>query len=81
MTLRTNLSTRPFYNERAVQAVLGLAAVLIVIVSLFNMTQLWSLTGRDRRLVAEAGAAESRAEGLRRPVDLGDAAQAQDQDR
>ena len=54
MTLRTNLSTRPFYNERAVQAVLGLAAILIVIVTMFNMTRLWSLTGRDRRLVAEA---------------------------
>ena len=31
MTLRTNLSTRPFYNERAVQAVLGLAAIVVVV--------------------------------------------------
>ena len=65
MTLRTNLSTRPFYNERAVQAILGLAAVVVVILTIVNMTRLWSLTGTDRRLVAEAQAAESRIEALR----------------
>ena len=65
MTLRTNLSTRPFYNERAVQAILGLAAVVVVILTIVNMTRLWSLTGTDRRLVAEAQAAESRTEALR----------------
>jgi hypothetical protein len=65
MSLRTNLSTRPFYNERAVQAILGLAAILLVIVTILNMTRLWSLTARDRRLVAEAQAAEARTEALR----------------
>ena len=65
MTLRTNLSTRPFYNERAVQAILGLAAVVVVILTIVNMTRLWSLTGTDRRLVTEAQAAESRTEALR----------------
>jgi hypothetical protein len=65
MTLRTNLSTRPFYNERAVQAILGLAAIVIVVLTIFNMTRLWSLTGRDRRLVAEAKDAESKTEALR----------------
>jgi hypothetical protein len=68
MTLRTNLSTRPFYNERAVQALLALAAVVVVILTIFNMTRLWSLSGRDRRLVAEAQAAESRTEALRADV-------------
>ena len=68
MTLRTNLSTRPFYNERAVQAILGLAAILVVIVTIVNMTRLWSLTARDRRLVAEAEAAEARTEALRTDV-------------
>ena len=65
MTLRTNLSTRPFYNERAVQTILGLAAIVIVIVTIFNLTRLWSLTSRDRRLVAEAQTAEARTETLR----------------
>jgi hypothetical protein len=68
MTLRTNLSTRPFYNERLVQALLGLAAAIVVIVTLFNMTRLWTLSGRDRRLVAEAQAAEGRTETLRADV-------------
>ncbi len=65
MTLRTNLSTRPFYNERAVQAVLGLAAIVVVLVTIFNMTRLWALTAHDRRLVAEAQAAEARIDALR----------------
>jgi hypothetical protein len=68
MTLRTNLSTRPFYNERAVQAALALAAIVVVVVTIFNMTRLWSLTGQDRRLVAEAKAAESRTDALRADV-------------
>jgi hypothetical protein len=68
MTLRTNLSTRPFYNERAVQAILVLAAILVVVVTIVNLTRLWSLTGRDRRLIAEAEAAESRIESLRADV-------------
>ena len=68
MTLRTNLSTRPFYNERAVQALLGLAALLIVVATIYNMTRLWSLSGRDRHLMAEAQAAETRTEVLRADV-------------
>ena len=29
--LRTNLSTRPFYNERGVHGVLGVAALIVVV--------------------------------------------------
>lgn len=66
--LRTNLSTRPFYNERIVQVLLALAAGVVVILTIFNAiriiglsrqnTELSSLIGRDRneavRLNAEA---------------------------
>ena len=38
--LRTNLSTRPFYNERAVQMALVAAAVLILAVTAFNAIEL-----------------------------------------
>ena len=31
--LRTNLSTRPFYNERAVQLALGALALLVLAVT------------------------------------------------
>ena len=60
--LRTNLSTRPFYNERAVQVLLGLAAVLVVLLTAFNAvriitlsrqnTELSSLVNRDRQEAA-----------------------------
>ena len=35
--LRTNLSTRPFYNVRAVRALLGLFALVVVGFTLFNV--------------------------------------------
>jgi hypothetical protein len=68
MTLRTNLSTRPFYNERAVQAALALVAFVVVVVTIFNMTRVLSLTGRDRRLVQAAETAEARTNELRRDM-------------
>jgi hypothetical protein len=66
--LRTNLSTRPFYNERIVHLLLGLAAVVVVLLTAFNAiriialsrqnTELSGLITRDRgeadRLIAEA---------------------------
>ena len=66
--LRTNLSTRPFYNERAVHLLLAVAAVLVVVLTAFNVlrivmlsrqnTELSSIVNRDRdeaqRLTREA---------------------------
>ena len=66
--LRTNLSTRPFYNERAVHIVLAVAAGLVVVLTAFNAirtlqlsrqnTEFSTLINRDRneaqRLNAEA---------------------------
>ena len=65
---RTNLSTRPFYNERAVHVVLALAAALVLVLTAFNAiriialsrqnTEFSALINRDRseaqRLTAEA---------------------------
>ena len=42
--LRTNLSTRPFYNLRAVQVALGALALLVVVLTLLNLVQLIRLT-------------------------------------
>ena len=36
LVLRTNLSTRPFYNERAVHVLLALAALIVVVLTAFN---------------------------------------------
>jgi hypothetical protein len=68
MTLRTNLATRPFYNERAVQAAVLAVVVLVVAATFFNVWQLASLTSRDRGLGAESDAADARARTLRQQI-------------
>lgn len=63
--LKTNLSTRPFYNIRAVQIVLGLLALLVAVLTLVNLVQLIRLTGSERALGARAEQAETEAQRLR----------------
>ena len=63
--IRTNLSTRPFYNARAVRALLGLFALIVVAATAYNAAQLVRLTGSQRTLGAKASAAEVEAERLR----------------
>jgi Tfp pilus assembly protein PilN len=63
--LRTNLSTRPFYNIRAVQMVLGVLGLLVLVMTLFNVIQLIRLAGSERALGARAAEAEAQAAGLR----------------
>ena len=63
--LRTNLSTRPFYNVRAVHAALAAAAAVILIFTLFNVVQIVRLTLSQRTLGASAADAEQEAARLR----------------
>jgi Tfp pilus assembly protein PilN len=63
--LRTNLSTRPFYNIRAVHMVLGALALLVAVMTLINLVQLVSLTRSERTLGARAQQAEEQANKLR----------------
>ena len=63
--LRTNLSTRPFYNERAVQIALGLLVALVIGVTAFNVIELIRLTSSQRTLGAHAVEAEQEAARLR----------------
>ena len=63
--LRTNLSTRPFYNERLVHAVLALVALLIVALTVFNAIQLTSLSRRTAALGGSVAQAEAEAARLR----------------
>jgi len=46
--LRTNLSTRPFYNERAVRSVLGLFGLIALGLTLFNLYEIVRLRGQSR---------------------------------
>ena len=63
--LRTNLSTRPFYNVRAVRALLGLGALIVAAFTLFNVVQIVRLSATQRTLSADAVRAETEAARLR----------------
>ncbi|MCL4811010.1 MAG: hypothetical protein KJ061_00930 [Vicinamibacteraceae bacterium] len=56
--LGTNLSTRPFYNERAVGAVLGLLAVVVALATVYNVVTGVQLLRRTSQLGAEAAQAD-----------------------
>ncbi len=60
--LRTNLSTRPFYNIRAVQLTLGALALLVALMTVVNLVQLVRLTTSERALGARAEQAETEAQ-------------------
>jgi hypothetical protein len=62
--LRTNLATRPFYNERLVQWILGLAAVLVLLFTAFNVSEYLRLSGRQGGLEADAARDEAAAQSL-----------------
>jgi Tfp pilus assembly protein PilN len=64
--LRTNLATRPFYNERFAGLLVGLVALAILIFTLFNIIQLATLSGRDVSLRRQAADDDARAADLRR---------------
>jgi Tfp pilus assembly protein PilN len=68
--LRTNLSTRPFYNERAVHLGLGLVAAVVLALTVVNIVEVvhlsrqntvLSATMRDDRRAAEDLARKARA--------------------
>jgi Tfp pilus assembly protein PilN len=63
--LRTNLSTRPFYNERGVRGTLAIAAAIVAFFTLFNLSQIWLLTQRRSALRTEIVAAETKGQELR----------------
>ncbi|RPH53406.1 MAG: hypothetical protein EHM89_20125 [Acidobacteria bacterium] len=63
--LRANFSTRPFYNERVVNLLLLVAAVLVLGLTVFNVSRIVSLSNQNTELLARAGEAELRARQLR----------------
>ena len=64
--LRTNLATRPFYNERLAALVAGVLALLVAVATVLNVVWLISLSGRDAALREEAQETIARAADLRR---------------
>jgi Tfp pilus assembly protein PilN len=63
--LRTNLSTRPFYNMRAVQVTLAGLAILVIAMTLFNAFELIRQGTRQRDFGAREVEAQAEAARLR----------------
>ena len=63
--LRTNLATRPFYNERVVQVIVGTVAAVVIAFTLFNVIELVRLSASQSRLGSHAADAEREAARLR----------------
>ena len=63
--LRTNLSTRPFYNERGVHGVVAVVIAVVLVLTVFNVMQIVLLSRRQSALGGQADAAEARAGQLR----------------
>ena len=59
--LRSNLATRPFYNERAVYIVLGMVAVVGLVVLSFEVNRIVDLSRRNTELTTDAERAEGDA--------------------
>jgi hypothetical protein len=63
--LRTNLATRPFYNTRAVRALVGLLGIVVLAVTVVNVVQFIRLSAAERTLGGRADQAEAEAAKLR----------------
>jgi Tfp pilus assembly protein PilN len=63
--IRTNLSTRPFYNERAVHAWLIVIALAVAAATAFNVSRVVRYSRSDTQLAMQASRDESRAADLR----------------
>jgi Tfp pilus assembly protein PilN len=64
--IKTNLSTRPFYNQRAVHLWLLVVALIVIAATAFNVSRVIRYSRSDTRLVSQASRDEARAADLRK---------------
>jgi Tfp pilus assembly protein PilN len=62
--LRTNLATRPFYNERAAHLVVGIAAAIVLAITALNVTRVVTLSRHHTELSSHADADRAEAQRL-----------------
>lgn len=62
--LRTNLATRPFYNERAVHVLIGMAGAIVAIITVLNVIRIVTLSQHNTELSARINADRAEAERL-----------------
>ena len=63
--IRTNLATRPFYNERVVRACLAAVGALVALATLYNGVRILQYSRSDSTLGTQATSDERRAAELR----------------
>lgn len=63
--LRTNLATRPFYNDRGVRIVLGAVASVALSLTIFNAAEVWRLQSQNREHSQAVARNEQQARELR----------------
>ena len=64
--LRTNLSTRPFYNDRAIHLGIGVAAVLVALLTVWNVISVITLSKQNTELSTRVNRDNAEAEQLTR---------------
>lgn len=64
--IRTNLSTRPFYNERVVRTWTLAVGVIVAVATVFNVSQVLRYSTSNTELATQAATDEARATDLRR---------------
>jgi hypothetical protein len=62
--LRSNLATRPFYNERAAHVAIGIAALVVLAITVLNVVQVVRLSKHSTELSSQTGVERTEAERL-----------------
>jgi hypothetical protein len=62
--LRTNLATRPFYNERAVHVAIAAVAAIVLAITAFNVARIVALSRHNTELSSRVNAQRAEAERL-----------------
>jgi Tfp pilus assembly protein PilN len=62
--LRTNLATRPFYNERAIHIALAAAAIVVLAITFVNVSRIVTLSRRNTELSSRTDADRAEASRL-----------------
>jgi Tfp pilus assembly protein PilN len=62
--LRANLATRPFYNERAIHVLVGIAALIVLAITAVNVSRIVTLSRRSTELSARTNADRAEASRL-----------------
>jgi Tfp pilus assembly protein PilN len=64
--LRTNLATRPFYNDRAVRVGIAVAVLLVAALTAYNLREVAALNARNAEMTQRAEDAERQSAEFRR---------------